>query len=350
MKPSTLLSALFVLSLSLIMAQPVLTQSDIAFQIGDTHVIDSIAFTDMTGQEGPNMTWDLSSLTTQGTLITGDVVDPSATSTGSNFPNSTIARTFNYMGFVFDQFFNFDGASMQHLGSTFGFGGTEYISDYYNPEIAIPLPMIYNTSGTDTYASEQSGVPGDVSTSGEINWEVPGYGTLLVNGQTYNDVLMYKFTRLDTTVSTFSGFTFESYSVELSYFFMAAGYHYPIVIFTEISTTDEFSPPVTTYEGSVLISQTTGLNEASNILPDLKVFPNPVSTNQLTVSYSMDVPMGLELNVVDLSGRVILQETLSKQSGQVSQRIQIPEEIEAGLYLLRFNSDDGSRTVPIEIQ
>ncbi len=350
MKRSTLLSALFVLSISLLTAQPVLTQSDIGFQIGDSQVIDSLVFMDMTDQEGPNMTWDLSGLATLGTPITSIVLDPSTLSSSAGFPSSTIARRIVIPEFTLDQFFNYDGGSLHHQGTYFAFGGDDITSSYGNPEIAMPLPMAYGDSGSDTYASTLSGGPVAGESSGEINWEIPGYGTLIVNGQTYTNVLMYKFTRDDVTTSSFGGFTFESVSEEITYLFMAAGYRYPIVIFTEDTTTDEFSPPVTTYEGSVLVSQTTGLDDVSDILPDLNVFPNPVSNGQLTIAYSMDVPMALEMNLVDISGRLILKRALAKQAGQVSQRIQLPAEIEAGLYLLRFNSEEGSRTVTIEIQ
>jgi len=349
MKQLTLISTLFLLSISVLTAQPVLTQSDIGFAIGDSHLIDSLTFMDMSDLEGPNMTWDLSSLTTLGTPITSVVLDPSTLSSSAGFPTSTLARRIVIPELILDQFFNYDAESMQHQGTYLAFGGDDITSFYTNPEIAMPIPMSYGDSGSDTYASEISGGPVAAETSGEIMWSVPGYGTLIVNGQTYNNVLMYKFIRDDVSISSFGGFTFETFSYEVTYLFMVAGYHYPIVVMTEDTTSDEFTPPVTTTEGSVMISQITGLDDVSDILPDLNVFPNPVSTDQLTIAYTLDVPMAIELNLVDLSGRLVFKRTFVKQSGQVRQLIQLPNEIEAGLYLMRFISEDGSKTMPLEI-
>lgn len=350
MKKFTLLFGLLVVSLCFLTAQPVLTQNDIGFQIGDVQVIDSIDFLDMTSQEGPNMTWDLSSLSPQGTLLTAEVVTPSSTSNGALFPTSTIARTITIPELTIDQFFNFDGASMQHLGTTLSFGVDDIISNYTDPEIAIPLPMTYGSSGSDNYASVLSGGPLASESSGQIDWEVPGYGTLIVNGQTYTDVLMYKLTRDDVTTSSFGGTSFEFLSLEVTYLFMASGYHYPIVVFTEITNNDEFTPPETTYEGSVLISQTTSLADLSDILPDLSVFPNPVHKGVLTLEYTLDAPTEMSLELVDLSGRIILNRNSTSQVGLVSQTILLPDNLEAGLYLLNISSEDGFRSVRIVVE
>ncbi len=351
MKQLLPISILLVIFSGQLLAQPILSQSDIGFQIGDIHTVDSTDFMDMSSQLGPNMTWDLNDLELMDTPIISSVIDASDTPNGDSFPSSTLTRRIEIPEFTLDQYFSFDASSMQHHGTSLYFGSTTVTSLYTNPEIAFPVPMSYNSSGSDSYESTLIAGPGDIETSGVINWDVPGYGTLLVNNETYNDVLLYRFVRLDTTSSTFGGFTFFTYSEETTYGFMAAGIHYPIVLFTEITTEDDFTGPMTTYEASILTSQiTTGLESFSSNVSDIQVFPNPSNDGLINLEFSLLEKEDLTISIFDLTGRSVYRETITELPGTIRKQIDLSDEMEAGIYLLQISTTSAQQAVRVEIE
>lgn len=350
MKHFVILSALLTAFSVHLISQPVLSQSDIGWQIGDSHVIDSIDFVDMSNQVGPNMTWNLNDLEPQGNIVTSSVVDPSETENPDLFPESTVARIIALPEFTIDQYFSFDGSSMQHHGTSLSFGSQNFTTVYTDPEIAFPTPMTYNDSGSDTYDNYAVDTPGNAEGSGTINWDVPGYGTLLVNGETYTDVLMYRFVREDVTTTTFGGFTFTTNSVDENYAFMAAGFHYPIVIFTQSTIDDGFEPPYNDYQASLLISQTnTGLTSELEILPDLHVYPNPSANGSINLEFTLLEKEELSIQLFDLNGRLVYSTSSTELPGQINMLIDLSEDVDTGIYLLQIRSASGQRSLRIEV-
>ena len=70
----------------------------------------------------------------------------------------------------------------------------------------------------------------------------------------------------------------------------------------------------------------------------LSYFPNPIE-NELIVNLSQEVSTDISLQIVDLSGRVLIQEEYAKQ--QLNNRVLNLSDLESGQYLLKvFTSDN----------
>ncbi len=83
---------------SVLRAQPILTQSDIGFQIGDSFTFDSIQYIDLSGQTGANMVWDLSSLPVYETYSSMTVIPIGDTPSPALHPGSTIGTQIDIAG------------------------------------------------------------------------------------------------------------------------------------------------------------------------------------------------------------------------------------------------------------
>jgi hypothetical protein len=350
MKTITLVTAFFLVSTVQFFAQPILSQSDIGFQIGDIQVIDSISFIDLSDQTGAGMTWDLNGLSIQGTPYTTAVLSPSETTFGSDFPSSTIARSTSFPEGTVDQYFSTSGAGIQYWGSAVSAGGFSINTVYSNAELAYPIPMTYNSQGSDTYVNQTEDFLGASISTGSLEWSTPGYGTLLINGETYEDVILYRWHRVDTNEVAIGTITLTTYSDEWVHAFLAAGYHYPIALFSEVTSQNDFTPLTTTYSGSILLDQVAvGLQETSMDMHSIDVYPNPCRSGEpLNVSYSLSRPQSVSIELIDVQGRVVFSESQNMPAGQVKQSIPL-SSVSRGAYLLTLRAEEGTWTERVQV-
>ena len=89
----------------------------------------------------------------------------------------------------------------------------------------------------------------------------------------------------------------------------------------------------------------TQLGTAEPTAIDLDVFPNPVSET-LSIRLATPVRDMLEVRLVDLSGKVVQQSTLT--SGQLEKKLDVGG-VPVGFYLLHIYSDEKSHQEPISI-
>jgi hypothetical protein len=120
------------------------------------------------GQPGVGQTWDLSSLSTDSTLMI-NMVDPSTTPNGASFPGSTVTET----GAVATMYYRAAEDGMYFVGSD----AEDLVIFNSNEGLYLPFPCTYQTTWTDDLAAEFSVEGYDVTRTATITGEADGYGT-----------------------------------------------------------------------------------------------------------------------------------------------------------------------------
>jgi hypothetical protein len=85
----------------------------------------------------------------------------------------------------------------------------------------------------------------------------------------------------------------------------------------------------------------------NEILTDLSIYPNPAS-NFLNIDFSYDGSEMLDLYLTNLSGSILLNETLPANQSRINHTLDLPD-LPNGLYLLSISNQNDALAVPIVI-
>jgi hypothetical protein len=72
----------------------------------------------------------------------------------------------------------------------------------------------------------------------------------------------------------------------------------------------------------------------------LKLYPNPVSGNQVTVSLSNVKRGQYNLRVINTAGQDIFKQIINNQSSSLTQTLDLPSTVKPGVYNLVVTGDD----------
>lgn len=87
------------------------------------------------------------------------------------------------------------------------------------------------------------------------------------------------------------------------------------------------------------------------LIQDYRIFPNPTSGGELTVQYSLLQPGKVDLHLFDLIGRSLHQQQLGTQApGFHEEEIQLPAGLSPGIYRLRLQTNQGSRSLSLQVE
>ena len=85
-----------------------------------------------------------------------------------------------------------------------------------------------------------------------------------------------------------------------------------------------------------------------NTITDLRIFPNP--TNKLFhVEMTLSESIDLQMQVMDIHGRIVHKESMNNLGGKVSKSIDLSDE-PSGTYLLRFINGEQVKNKKIVLQ
>lgn len=190
-----ILNLLFISATSLLLAQPVLTNSNFTPAIGETQlyfVADTNSVIDNT--IGANVVFDYTQLRDYGKKQTQYFVNPTTTANSSDYPNATYTDTTG--GFAGNMKYNqsFTTDSLNVIGlvldiNSFGRVIAKYDDD---PEIIMKFPFGYGDSLTDNYGGTFTSVAAPLPTTGRgsITVNADAWGTLkLPNAVSIDSVL-----------------------------------------------------------------------------------------------------------------------------------------------------------------
>jgi len=141
------------------------------------------------GPAGANQTWNFS-LNVTGLAVPSSVIPAAGTAFASSFPTANLASNAGNGSYAY---FLADNSQYTFLG----IGTTNYVDVYTDPETYFSYPLNYNVPQTDNFAGNYSYDDGSGGTihmthTGTHTATYDGYGTLIVNGHTFNNVVRIK--------------------------------------------------------------------------------------------------------------------------------------------------------------
>ncbi|MBI1268209.1 MAG: T9SS type A sorting domain-containing protein [Cryomorphaceae bacterium] len=318
------------LSLSAVaLAQPVITAADLTPTPGTNQIGDSVMFVDVSGMTGPNQTWDLSDLTPIGPSYNYSWINPNSGPGAANFSGANAAMTVEIVSF----YSKISSDKYESVGYYINVDGTEVIETYSNPSTRFGLPLSYNASGNDTYASTTSfGGLFDITSSGSTNWNVVGYGTLNLPTGSFNNVLLVHVVDSSEDTQSFGGIEISTNITDDVYLFYKAGYPLPLAVFETITITDITGSETT--QGGLVFSITVDVDDLSNT-NKISIYPNPTS-DVLTVSFNNMQPY--RLDVVSLTGEVVKTIRVNNLQNELIDVSDLSE----GMYIIRAVGEKGT--------
>ncbi|RYZ24957.1 MAG: hypothetical protein EOP49_45280, partial [Sphingobacteriales bacterium] len=177
-----ILFALALLCLGAANAQPVLNQAE-DFNPGMEFRYIHLDTAFAPGSAGAGITWDFSQLALSGDTLTKLIVDADSTFMGAFFPTADYAEVNSDGSLVFVQ----KSAGSSSLVGVVPYQG--FVINYYVPNTYFQRPMSFGQSFHDTAGRDYFIAGSNYIGSGLSNVTADAWGTLIVGGQTYLDVL-----------------------------------------------------------------------------------------------------------------------------------------------------------------
>lgn len=181
---SFLLPALALFSISAY-AQPVLTNVN-NIQAGTTYTGYNVDLALPEGPGGANVTWDFTSLSLSSSTNYGYYTCGSAGHSCNLFPGSMLSsfRAGQYL------FYRTSDSKLAITG--YATGSASYV--YHDPQEILRFPFTYNDTYTDVFLATYNYAGYSFIRKGTITVIADGYGTLMLPGATYRNVLRIKKT------------------------------------------------------------------------------------------------------------------------------------------------------------
>jgi hypothetical protein len=294
-------------------------------QIGDVitmQVVDASGLEP--GPAGANITWDFSTLTNTN-LMQANVVDPSTTPYGKDFPEADRCfnsnnQAFSYAKVETDAFYN--------IGTAVDTGGIEIIIPFTDYQKTMEYPFTYNSSYTDTDYAEFISFGVTIKQYGTVTTTGDAYGTLITPEGTFTNVLRVKQERTNID-STFMGTMFLTATTTefLDFSWYAENSRAPL--FNHNSS----GPDKMAY----YTIGSTGTDEELISIEDLQIFPNP-ATDQVNVSMNVLQSANIEVNIHNQAGQqVMVNDALNFHEGHQSLSIDI-STLPRGIYYVSFSN------------
>lgn len=329
----TLLLLLSAGSFAVSVAQPTIHASDMHPVAGETiptrHSYASASPINP-GPNGPNQTWDFSSLSpSQSNPWTEVYVSPAGTFNQSSFPTANLAKS----GGGVDYYIT-DNDHIAHLG--WARLSAPYVDELHiNPRSMFRYPLTYNTHYSEiiaeTVLEATSSTPGidpyaDTSRyTGKIDWDVVGYGTVILPSGTFNNVLKMTRHTIDTQTKSYM-LTHTSATYHNDYtetYWLYPGIHTPIVYSSGNLTIYTTASPL-------------AVNEIVTKKYNVSCFPNPAQ-NTVNISFELKQPGDVTLQIIAANGSLIQKkEAHDSQSGLMTIPLAI-DQLAPGIYFVDLN-------------
>jgi hypothetical protein len=309
-------------------AQPTLTFASNAPVIGSQYTLNYGNYV-APGNGGAMQNWDLSGLTSDSTDVL-QMVAPSSTTNGDQFPGATVAELSNPVA----TYYQVNSNGIHFAGSD---DGTSLIVNAPMPKyLAFPCSMGSEWSTPHEAEYEYEGET--VYRSGTVSGEADGYGTLTMPWGTVDNVLrIHLLNELQDSLSLFTlNYTYDSY------LYYVAGQAHPIAELVSATIDFGFGAPEVVQFSRWTGAISTGIDTTPGEVLQLKAYPNPTSD---VVNIAVPAAMGANatVTIIDASGRTVHQELLTLTGGGVGQ-LSVQHLVE-GLYTLQVMDGQGQRAI-----
>jgi hypothetical protein len=307
---------LFVLSLSALSAQPVLNSASHFPQVGDTILrVRLEPDTLHPGPSGSNVIWNFSQLHTN---LQADSVAVLQTLGMPIFSHNAVFSVFG-TGMIYNDYYWASGDSLCYVMQDHNIPDLDPVQ-FINNQVLLRFPVNYGDHLTDVFSGEHQTIAGPVNFSGNTTVDVDAFGTLILPGGSYSDVL--RIHQHDTIVVFGQPIAFDTY------YFYAASLRYPLLVIGQ-NTYLRGSFVETYYPGAIV----TARPDAQAGL-DVQLSPNPFEE-----TLTLRAPGPGELRIVGLDGREY-SKTLIRQ-GFSENKIMLGG-LPAGMYVATYTCGQGS--------
>lgn len=254
------------------------------------------------GPSGAGVTWNFSTLTLTA-VGTVSVMPPASTPFGTSFPSANWAAMITAGTNTLYSYNNIQPTFQDQIADNItATGGTTYTP---NPKRHLVFPFNYGNSYSDTYQC--------VSCSpGSFTVTYDAYGTLIINGKTYNNV---------ARVANLFGFNYYNYYNTN-----------PVYSIFSFDTSPTSGPNATYFE---VAGAGVGITE-NYVVNHMAVYPNPANDR---VTIQNNNFMQVDFEIYDLLGNTI-KTTEHLNQGETAQ-VDIAN-YPAGLYLLKYTDEFGN--------
>lgn len=343
-------TVLFVFSFlipSLAWAQPIFTAGDLQKQVGEVYTTDTLTWVDMSDQEGANMLWDFSAEDGAGLSFQVEILEPEGQPGEELFPDADVVEKSLTDGFQIYNYYEQGFFGDDIWGSFAETPLGDATSIYSDPERVTGYPLIYGGVGLDIYSGEQEAVFGNSTLNGFYGYEVVGYGTLLLNSLTYEDVLLVKIGSQDVRTTVVFGQEVNSFINTETYQFLKAGYHIPLLTFESVTTLSDLIPPFTTNSGRMILDPLVGIEEIET-LGALRISPNPFTDQGFNLSVSTQEAQQINISVFDVIGNQVKSEIpVFLSTGSNNVEVTLDSQVQSGVYFVNIASENTTQTIRV---
>ncbi len=307
-----------------IIAQPVITYSGNAPQIGDNYYVSAVPYGGSfdPGSAGGNQNWDFSDV--QPVIsATSAVVDATTTPFTSDFPEANIAYV-NIPATGTYSYHQLTTSEMFYVGVVMD----SDINHFPDSKKEMQFPFSYNDVYTDTYFYIFPSELMLIHERGTITVTADAWGSVKTPAGSYNSTLRLKEEEIYTDSVWNTGGTLMSVTTHslTNYNWYTADSHYPVL---SIEVTDEGA-------SSMAYATQTGGIEDNPLLSQITIWPNPVD-DMIEVKLSDAVTDKMEIEIVSTTGQPLIP---LKKSGNHQFSADI-SRLTPGVYLLRLKGSSG---------
>ena len=289
------------------------------------------------GPAGAAQTWDFSSLVLDSSTTVLLYDDLANQTFAADFPNGDIALA-DLIG-DFSILESNTNSLISHGINNATFGSAAFT----DPQILMNFPVSFGTPNVNNDAFEAAitvlGFP--VTLTGTSTTEADGYGTLILPGGTFNNVLRVKITS-STTASTLLGALTSDR--EDYYWYDANNKNYLFTFSVKIENAPILGTTVNKAAGVLANPSLVGLKNLTKGIGTLSIFPNPVVDN---LCLNLDIPQSgkYTLSVFSADGRLLLNEAdVSMLSGNSKRNFDV-STLDGGIYFLNITGQGVAQTL-----
>lgn len=315
--------------------------------IGDTLKTSDVDTTGLTpGESGINVTWNFSNINIlSGTPWEEVYLLPSLTPYSGQFPNANIA-TKNSNSSPDYHYYQNTATDWNMIG----YANNNFIKWFTTPYCRFHYPMSYGSLYNSTYKAHNYSGQATRYTTGFRSINVDGYGTLILPGVTYNNVIRVKDTDESfDTVKVGGNVVSTSHTVITNYRWYRTGYKFPIF---DYGIAESNTMPSFKYATIAVKNIPVFINQISTTVPDkfnlYQNYPNPFNPNTI-IKFQNKRQCLVTLKIFNTIGKEIatlVDETLKPGTYEIPFSInQFPDKvIPSGIYFYKLTAGDFSET------
>jgi hypothetical protein len=302
-----------------------LNQGNTAPAVGDMLSMYPADTMPVAGAGGANVTWTFNGVTITPPPSTETAVTVASTGYAATFPNANVAMD---AGSGIYEFLSSSSTFLKQYGAVQG-----QTIVYNSPGLVfLNYPFTYNTTYANTNVTGTF-TQGTLVANGTVTGD--GYGTIIINGQTFSNVLRQKIDQtIDYTYTSVGDLIYHT----VEYFWYDGVHKAPIM---EIVINDA-TGLLTNHSKSVLIgSFVTGIDAAVSPVLNLDIYPNPARKN-VQVDFTLQHSASAVISLYNSIGSKVIEKN-EEQSAIFKESIDL-NGMAKGIYFLEVIADDRKET------